>query len=222
MRSEDQEYFDYHPALGRRLDRLAATARTAPPHLEVRIRETLARESARPSRRHRVGLFAAGGATLAAATVVLALLGKPAGESLAPPLAREARLGLAKVVAIESSDTAALVEWLQSEVGYQVDIPAISHAELVGATVAELGDVRGAAVVYEYRGTPLTYFALPAWDVLGQPVPDGLTATAANGYEVALWTEQGAARAVAASMPRQAVLQVAEECRGKAVGSRSR
>jgi anti-sigma factor RsiW len=214
MQSEDQEYFDYHPALGRRLDRLAATARTAPPHLEARIRGILKQESARRGRRRRISFFA-GGATLATATVALALLGTPASDSLAPPLAREAQLGLAKVVAIESADTAALVEWLQSEVGYQVDIPAISNAELVGATVAELGDVRGAAVVYQYRGASLTYFALPAGELLGRPVPTGLTAATANGYEVALWTEQGAARAVAASMPRQAVLQVAEECRGK-------
>jgi anti-sigma factor RsiW len=78
-----------------------------------------------------------------------------------------------------------------------------------------LGDIRGAAVVYEYHGASLTYFALPPGNVLGQAVPDRLTAAAANGYEVALWTEQGAARAVAATMPRQAVLQVAEECREK-------
>jgi anti-sigma factor RsiW len=214
MQSEDQDYFDYHPALERRLDRLAATARTAPPHLAARIRETLAQESARRVRRRRVSFFA-GGVTLAAATMALAVLGKPASGLLAPPLAREARIGLAKPGAIESADTAALVEWLKWEVGYQVDIPAISNAELVGATVAELGDVRGAAVVYEYRGASLTYFALPPGDVLGRPVPDGLTVAAANGYEVALWTERGAARAVAASMSRQAVLQVAEECRGK-------
>ena len=215
MWSEDQEYFDYHPALGRRLDRLAASARHAPPHLEAQIRAALAQESARQSRRRRLGFYSGVGATLTAATVVLALFAPVGGDPLAQPLAREAQLGLARVAAVESSDTVSLVEWLQSEVGYQVDIPAISDAELVGATVAELGDVRGAAVVYQYRGAPLTYFALPAGDVMGRPVPDGLTAAAANGYEVALWTERGATRAIAAPMPRQAVLQVAEECRGK-------
>lgn len=216
MRPEDQERFDLHPALGLRLHRLSAASPVAPPHLETRIREALARESARRGGRRRIGFFAGAGATVAAAAVVLALMSVQQGDSLAQPLAQEARLGLAKAAAMESSDRAALVEWLESAVGYRVEIPAISDAELVGATVAELGDVKSAAVVYEYRGAPLTYFALPAGDVMGRPVPGGgVTTAAVNGYEVALWTEQGAARAVVASMPRQAVLRVAEECRGR-------
>ncbi|NIM51858.1 MAG: hypothetical protein GTO22_21870 [Gemmatimonadales bacterium] len=219
MWAEDHEYFDYHPALGRRLERLAATARMAPPHLKDRIREALAQEAARLSRRRRLRFFAGGGATVAAAAVmVFALLGAPAQDPLAQPLAREAGIGLAKAAAIESSDTLALAAWLESEVGYRVDIPAITDAELVGATVADLGSVKGAAVVYDYHGAALTYFALPVGDVMGLPVPsDTLTTAAAGGYQVALWTEHGAARAVAAPMPRQAVLQVAEECRGKVV-----
>lgn len=221
MRPEDQECFDHYPALGLRLRTFSATL-AAPPHLENRLREALAREAARQSRRRHVRFLTAAGAT-AAITAVLVLVSGLGGSTPARHLAREAQRGLAKAAAMESSDSAALAQWLESVVGYGVEIPAITGARLVGASVADLGGVRGAAVVYRYRTTELTYFALPGVDVVGRSVPEGgVTGGEAYGYEVALWIERGTARAVAASMPREFVLDVAEECRRKAVADRRR
>lgn len=222
MRLDDQHAFDYHPALAKRLRRLAADAQSAPHHLEARIRETLIRESALREGRRRIHLFAGGGAGLVAATLVLLLLSGPITDPLAQPLAREARLGLARPVAVSSPDAEVLAGWLRSQLGYRVDVPTIAEAEVVGATVTDLDGVRGAAVVYRHVGGSLTYFALPPGAVMGRQIRGGVTAAAAGGFQIALWTEQGATRAVAASMPREAVLRVAEACRNEAVRRRSR
>ena len=94
----------------------------------------------------------------------------------------------------------------------------ISGAVLVGARVASFGEgEKSAAVVYLSRGMPVTYFALPSDMVLGKRLrSDRVTAATADGYEVALWTEKGRARAIAAPMSRDEVVQIAEECRSKA------
>jgi anti-sigma factor RsiW len=136
---------------------------------------------------------------------------------LVQPLAREAHIGLARPTSIESTDTTVLRAWLEHEVGYAVAIPSISEAEVVGATVAEMDGVRGAAVVYRYRGSALTYFDLPAAEPSRSWTGRApVTSASADGYQVALWTEDGGARAVAAPMPRAEVVKVAKECREKA------
>ena len=76
---------------------------------------------------------------------------------------------------------------------------------------------KSAAVVYLSRGIPITYFAMSSDVVLGNRVrSDRVTAATADGYEVALWTDKGRARAIAAPMSRNEVVQIAEECRSKA------
>ncbi|NIM48872.1 MAG: hypothetical protein GTN62_03695 [Gemmatimonadales bacterium] len=208
----------WHPVLSGRLSQLSVGVR-APSELRARIEAALALESAAARRRRRVRWLAGSGVALAAAAVlVVTVVGTPEVPSAtAQPLVEQARIGLSDVGAVASADATELERWLEDQVGYQVDIPDISEAKLEGARVAELGEVRGAAVVYQYHGTPLTYFAWPSGDVMGQLAGgEGVTAVSSNGYQVALWTEHGAARAVAAPMPRRAVVEVAEECRNKA------
>jgi anti-sigma factor RsiW len=212
-----RRYFGFQDRLAHRLHQLPGPGQT-PPTLRARVHEALAHEDTRV-RRRRVRLFAGGGSMLAvAAATIFALAVLPgSARQVVLPLAQEARIGLAKPAAITSSDTAALREWLDAEVGYAVEIPAISEAELKGAAVTEVDGVRGAAVVYEYHGMPLTYFDLPSDRAFTTLVRDGsLRSAAADGYELAIWTQQGGTRAVAAPMPRREVVKVANECREKA------
>lgn len=217
-----RRYYGAQRALSRRLRRLSAAALQAPPWLAARIRASLDDETALLVRRRRSRLIAGSGTVaLAAAAALLLLLGAPdTSRRMASPLARAAQAGLGSPVSIASSDTAILRAWLQHEVGYTVDIPNISDANLVGASVTEMDGVRGAAVVYEYRGQPLTYFDLPSTGFPGGWPQSGVVESAsANGYEVAVWTQEGGARAIAAPMPRRTVVDVANECRRKAVRS---
>jgi len=217
-----RQYYGAQRALGRRLFRLGAAAIQAPPWLAARVRASLDVETVRLERRRRTRLFAGSGtAALAAAAALFLLLGAPdTSRRMASPLARAAQAGLGSPAAITSSDTAILRAWLQHEVGYAVEIPTISDADLVGASVTEMDGVRGAAVVYEYHGQPLTYFDLPSTGSSGRWPQSGVVESAsADGYEVAVWTQEGGARAVVAPMPRRAVVGVANECRRKAVGS---
>jgi len=217
-----RRYYGAQRALSQRLRRLSAAALQAPPWLAARVRTSLEDETARLVRQRRLRLFA-GSATvaLAAAAALLLFVGVPdTSQRVASPLARAAQAGLASPVSIASSDTAILRAWLQHEVGYTVEIPNISDADLVGAGVTEMDGVRGAAVVFEYHGQSLTYFDLPSTGLPGGWPQSGVLASAsADGYEVAVWTQEGGARAVAAPMPRQTVVDVANECRRKAVES---
>ncbi len=169
----------------------------------------------RPPRRRLV--FAA----LAAVGIALAAVGVSqwgtwaATSALAEPLAREARAGLeAAAPALTSADADALEKWLEPQVGFRVEIPAIARASLMGGRVAVLDGARGVVLVYDLDGTRLTYFALPTRDAWSRGLTsEAVTPVSRNGYELAMWTERGATRALVAPMQRVAVLEVAEDCR---------
>lgn len=208
----------WRPALSSRLSQLSVGVR-APSELRARIEAALALEAVTVRRRRRVRWLAGSGVALAAtAALVVTVVGTPdVPTATAQPLVEQARIGLSDEDAVTSADATELERWLEDQVGYQVDIPDISEAKLEGARIAEFGDVRGAAVVYRYHGMPLTYFAWPSGELMGQLAHGGgVRAVSSNGYQVALWTEHGAARAVAGPMARRAVVDVAEECRNKA------
>ncbi len=153
----------------------------------------------------------------AAAVILLATTQLPRGNALALPLVEAARSQLAQTTMFETGHIRAAESWLEREIGYPVLVPDIPEAVLVGARVSDVGGQRSAIVVYLSRGMPVTYFALPTGQVMGRPVHDrGVISGASDGYEVALWTEQGRTRAIVAPMSRQEVIEIANECRSKA------
>lgn len=153
----------------------------------------------------------------AAAVILLAITQLPGGNALAGPLVEAARSQLAQTTMFETSDISVAESWLEREIGYPVLVPDIREAVLVGARVSDVGGQRSAIVVYLSRGMPVTYFALPTGQVMGRRVHDrGVISAASDGYEVALWTEDGRTRAIAAPMSRPEVIEFANECRSKA------
>ena len=86
--------------------------------------------------------------TAAAAVIVLVAAPRNAAD-IAAPLVAAAREELEQSTRIVSEDFGEIERWLASEVGYPVEVPAISGALLVGARVASFGEgEKSAAVVY--------------------------------------------------------------------------
>ncbi len=158
-----------------------------------------------------------GAALAAAAVVLLATTQLSGGNALARPLVEAARSQSAQTTMFGTGDIRLAESWLEREIGYPVLVPDIREAVLVGARVSDVGGQRSAIVVYLSRGMPVTYFALPTGQVMGRRVHDrGVISGASDGYEVALWTEHGRTRAIAAPMSRPEVIEFANECRSKA------
>lgn len=205
-----RKFYAAQTALVRRLTRLASTPAPAP--LRAKI---IAAMDSRLRARHRWKL----GAALTAAAVVM-LLATPrfANERAFDPLADVARSQLAETTMLETGEISEAEEWLAREIGYAVVVPDIEDAVLIGARVSDVGDQKSAVAVYLSRGMPVTYFALPSGEVMGQRVRDrGVVARSSDGYTVAVWTEHGQTRALAAPLGRSQLIKMAEECRSKAV-----
>ena len=199
----------------------------APPGLHWRILATLDAEdrataiTAAPDYHRRILGW---GSLVAAAAIVLLLMSilKPTGlptQNAVAPLVNQASMGLSSTGALASSDPDQLGTWLESQMGYHVDVPAISNAVLLGGKVADLNHVPAAAVMYTMHGKQLTYFAVSTANLLGTTVSnDRVRTVSSGGYNVATWSEAGAARAVVAAMDETEVVAVARECRRKAAG----
>ena len=213
-----QAFYAARNAAQDRLAHLLADLRrvSAPSHLRSRISSALEAEVAGiPVRGRRwpwAGLLAA-----AAAITLLAITQLPNGDALAAPLANAARTELEHTTMVGTANLAEAEAWLEREMGHRIAIPDIANAVLVGARISDIGGQRSAAAVYLSRGMPVTYFAMPTGEVMGRRVdPNSITAGTSGNYEVALWTEHGHTRAIAAPMTRVEIVEMANECRSKA------
>ena len=219
-----QRFFQVQRSLDQRLGRLAR-ARSVPAGLRERVRSAITDEAVISIAHRRAWwLTGAGTALLAAAAALVLVLTRPSmPPHVAQPLVAEARAGLDDGGAVfTSSDVEQVEAWLENHVGYPVVVPEITDALLKGGRIAEIGGTKGAAVVYLMHGRPISYFALASNQVMGRPVRgDRVIPVSSDGYEVALWSERGFARAIVAPMPRSDVVAIAEECRRKAAMSAS-
>ena len=219
-----QRFFQVQRSLDQRLGRLARAA-SVPAGLRERVRSAITHEAVISIARRRAWwLTGAGTAMLGAAAALVLVLTRPSmPANVAQPLVAAARAGLDDGGTVfTSSDVEQVEAWLENHVGYPVVVPEITDALLKGGRVAEIGGTKGAAVVYLMHGRPLSYFALASNQVMGRPVRgDRVIPVSSDGYEVALWSERGFARAIVAPMPRSDVVAIAEECRRKAAMSTS-
>jgi anti-sigma factor RsiW len=128
--------------------------------------------------------------------------------------------GLPATDALSSSQATEVERWLESRVGYRVDVPLISEAHLKGGLVLDDHGVATAAVTYRLHGKPLTYLAVPTARIMGRPVDNAdIEMTTVDGLIVATWTERGTARAVMAPIPEGELATVARECKKNASAS---
>ncbi len=162
-------------------------------------------------------LLAVGALVAAAAAVVLTITWPQDTPVFAQPLVEQAMVALSNENSITSTDPKHLGEWLESQVGYHVHIPAIPRASLLGGRIATVGSTRTAAVIYTIDGNRLTYFAMGPGQSMDAEIEGQEIETVASGeHQIAFWTESGAGRAVVAVIPPADIAAVAEECRRQA------
>lgn len=211
-----QRFFAAQGRLGTRLRRLAA-APSAPRGLRERVLVAIGMSGpgrlagGRWRRRNAVVL----GGLAAAAVALLVLVGQPMSttDRLAQPFVEEARRG-APDQSPAGLGRAGMARWFAEQLGQEVFVMEMPDAELMGGYVTRVGNVPSAVLRYRMHGVPLTYVVVPGERILDRPVADGeVIAMASQGLEVLIWGEPGAAHVVVASMPREALRAIAEECR---------
>jgi anti-sigma factor RsiW len=197
--------------LQRRLAPLAMVA--APASVRRRISRALRTEDrATPRLLHRWAWV-----PMAAAAALFFLVRPAVPTTVASGLATTARAGLDSMLLRPEWTATQYETWLEAQLGFDVDIPDIDGAMLVGARVATMDGQTGAAVAYLQDGMPVTYFRLPSDRVFGGPVRAGRVRTAStDGYQVAVWREGPTARAVVSPLPRRALASIAKECQALA------
>jgi anti-sigma factor RsiW len=101
--------------------------------------------------------------TLAAAAGVLAVWGlrrRSAATQLVDELETRHRAAFARATPceFESSDPAAVRAWVEAHIGYDVEVPAIPGATLLGARRCQLEGLTTASVLYRREGEALSVF----------------------------------------------------------------
>lgn len=221
-----ERFFARQRNLTQRLRRLSSTP--APRALRERVEHAITQDVVAMRAPGRRGAWLAGGGVLVATAAALVLiLGAPKiPDRVAQPLVEHASQTTLEApfegsgAFTATSDHRQLYRWFTARVDYAVNVPQIDDAKLMGGRVVELGGQRVAAVIYMYRNHTVTYYPLSSGEVMGSPVDwDKILAQSADGYELAMWQEQGRARAVVAAMSRGDLMSFAEECRAKALGA---
>lgn len=121
------------------------------------------RRAVAASGRRRVWAWGAAGALAAAAALLLVVSVSPlhgAASGLRDELEAHHLRAFSRASPCEfmSSDAGAVRAWLRSRVGYDVDVPTIPGAKLLGARRCKLGGVMTASLLYRRGDEALTVF----------------------------------------------------------------
>jgi anti-sigma factor RsiW len=208
-----------------RLRHLAQNQR-APAALRDRVLTAINLEQDKIQRRARLRFAFSGGAGLvaAAAAMVLWLSGPADPQDVLGPFVAQAIDEEPASQSMVTADAAPLEEWLASQMGESVHVPIIPDAELVAGEVASVEGMPSAAVRYRVRGAELTYFALPAGKTIARMTveDDEMVSLTSGDYEVVVWGEDGSARVLVASLPRDELQAIAVHCRMKRITLQAR
>ena len=202
---------EFDSRLAERLRNVAANVR-APEHLHDRVRAAIAAEQRRTVSRRRRRLFGAPVLATLAATVVFLLIQLPGfrGEpDLTPPTPPT---GLQP-----ASSEVELRDWFYSLVGYEVTIPEIEDAELIGGRIEVAGDLHTAAVSYTFRGVDLTYLVTPSSFVRDHRVSDGEAPYLVRDGDskMVVWGTNGFGRALVGRLSDDELMSMALKCRSQ-------
>jgi anti-sigma factor RsiW len=114
-------------------------------------------------RRLRRTSFAAGSALLAAALVLMTVLPRGLGDALAADVERHHFRAFAGASPCDftSSDPQRVKQWVERAVGYDIVVPEVDGATLLGARRCKLRGVPTAALLFRRNGIGLTVFVVP-------------------------------------------------------------
>ncbi len=199
---------EFDSRLAERLRNIAESVR-APEHLHDRVRTAIAAEQRRTVGRRRRRLYGAPALVALAATVAFLLIGLPGSRGepdLTPPTGLQ-----------PASSEVELRDWFYSLVGYEVTIPEIEDAELIGGRIEVAGDLRTAAVSYTFRGVDLTYLVTPSSFVRDHRVSDGEAPYLVRDGDskMVVWGDNGFARALVGRLSDDELMRIALKCRSQ-------
>ncbi len=199
---------EFDSRLAERLRNMAANVR-APAHLHDRVRTAIADEQRRAVRRRLRRLYGAPALAVLAATVAFLLIQLPGFRS-EPDLTPLTSLQLA-------SNEVELRDWFYSLVGYEVTIPEIEDAELIGGRIEVAGDLHTAAVSYTFRDVDLTYLVTPSSFVRDHRVSDGEAPYLVRDGDskMVVWGTNGFARALVGRLSDDELMSIALKCRSQ-------
>ena len=196
--------------------RQAAGAQRAPDALRARIMTALEEESQRPpavTPRRRWGMVAA---ALVAATVAGLFFtngGVNTGDEIAPLVAQTFQPGEDSILITQAEPLRA---WLTSHSVPDFDIPDIPNARIAGARLTTVDGVRSAVIDFvQNDGSAITYLMVPKAKIVDEMDAERILARTSSEYEVAMWQEDGTARALFADIPRERIMAIAELCKFK-------
>ena len=203
-----QDFFETHRRLAG-LVRRAGRGVHAPPDLAPRILAAVSRHeaSATTALRSRRNLWL-GGVAVAAAAVLTLWLGPPVGSDplTARPFVEQALAVDGPARATPALAPGPLDQWFRSQQIHGFEIPDIEQARM------------SAAVDFETpTGFQVTYIMVPDTRLFGGVNESDIMTMSSDGWEVAMWVENGTARAVISQMPRGDLLTIAEQCKNKRI-----
>jgi anti-sigma factor RsiW len=144
--------------------RAGADARV-PARVVARARGLQSVEAAPRERQRTRGPWIAATAVGLAAAALLAVGGPAPGleEALARDLVGQHLRGFARArpCEIESGDAAVVRDWVETRLGYGVEVPTPEGVELIGARACTIGGQATAALLYRHEGAPMTLFVPP-------------------------------------------------------------
>lgn len=199
-----------------------ADSRRAPEYLRKRILANLASEQAprRSAWRLRWDLLGAatGGALVTAAAAAMLWFASVPQAGSNDESVRWVDVAMSQITsppAIQTDQPASLQSWFVSQAGYQVDIPDIPNAILLGGRLAAVEGVTAVAVDYRLDGVALTYLLVPDLDMISSILQrrENMAMAAAPGYQIVMWNQAGGTRALVAPIPENQLFQIAEHCR---------
>ncbi len=98
----------------------------------------------------------------------------------------------------------------------EFDIPDIPNAKIAGARLTTIDGLTSAVIDFvQDDGSPITYLMVPKAKIVDEMDAERIIARTSKQYEVAMWQEDGTARALFADMPREQIISIAELCKFK-------
>lgn len=157
-------------------------------------------------------------AALTSVAVGAVVLGVLSSDSVPTPQEPNVQFSTAlrmpQVAGLRSSDSRHVSDWIAAKLGYELTVPEILGAELIGARLLRSGDETIAAADYRMHGKILSYLVLSTPSIFGPPIAGDSVLQYSDGHHnLAAWSENGRTLAVVSQLPENDVAAVALECK---------
>ncbi len=213
-----QSLYAQHRSVADRL-RVISNSQKSPGDLRAKVLAAINREeTVAPSRTiKRFARWPVLGGLVAAAAALAIWIGGDPQTGLTGSAVAAAMQNAPTRDSMVTTESGSLQDWFRTHSIPVFEIPMIENAQLTGGRVIQLAGRQSAAVDFIKDGLQLTYVMAPVSEWLEELSIKDIMMLRSHGHEVALWEEDGTARAVLSPMPRRQLLEIAEQCKNKRI-----